>query len=208
MRTCTTCQTEKPVSEFRSRKGRTKPQSKCKACEREYQKEWYWANPTKGRAKAAESMRKLRSDPDRRTPHLEKRRAYYHAKGKHGEKAYYDRIKATDPWAWRVRNLRRNVNPTITVEWLRLLWEGQAGRCALTGRELDIRTAELDHIVPRSRNGSDDLENLRLVVPAANAAKNGMTDAEFFALCRDVLANAQIPELIGRAIMQAEGMTA
>jgi len=35
-----------------------------------------------------------------------------------------------------------------------------------------------------------------------------MTDAEFFALCRDVLANAQIPELIGKAIMQAEGMTA
>lgn len=180
------------------------PQTWCRACEREYQKEWYWKNPERGRKKAAASMARMRADPVRSLPHLEKRRAYYHAKGKYGERAYYERLKTENPWGWKVRNLRRNINPTITVEWLRMLWEAQQGLCGLTGRQLDIVTAELDHIVPRSRNGTDELENLRLVAPEANSAKGGMTDAEFVALCRDVLKNAQIPELIGRAILAAQ----
>jgi 5-methylcytosine-specific restriction endonuclease McrA len=198
---CVSCGHEKPTDGFRFRKDKQKHVSKCKECEKEYQRAWYWANPEKGRAKAAKSMKKLRADPEKRESILSKQRAYYHAKGKHTEKAYYERIKASDPWGWRVRNLRRNINPGITVEWLRALWQSQGGRCALSGREMDIRTAELDHIVPKSRNGSDGLENLRLVVPEANQAKGGMLDAEFLALCADVL--RQQPELIGRAILQS-----
>lgn len=201
---CSNCGQDKPDTEYRFRKEKQRHVTKCRDCEREYQRQWYWANPEKGRAKAAKSMRKLRADPVKRGPHLEARRAYYHEKGKHSERAYYERLKATDPWGWRVRNMRRNINPEITIEWLRLLWDGQSGRCALTGRELDIRTAELDHIIPRSRNGSDDLENLRLLSPEANAAKGALTDAELIALCREILASTQIPELIGHAILEAE----
>lgn len=200
---CGACGQEKPADAFRFRKDKGRHNTKCRDCEREYQRQNYWSDPEKGRAKAAKSMKKLRADPEKRGPHLEQRRAYYHAKAKHTERAYYERMKAEDPWGWRVRNLRRNINPAITVEWLRSLWEAQEGRCALTGRPLDITTTEVDHIVPRSRNGSDELENLRLLSPEANAAKGGMTDAELIALCRDIL-DAQIPELIGRAILQAE----
>jgi 5-methylcytosine-specific restriction endonuclease McrA len=190
------------LDDFRFRKSRQQYNAKCRECEAAYQRKHYAANIERGRAKAAKSLRKLLADPAKRGPHLEKRRAYYHTKAKHTERAYYERLRASDPWAWRVRNMRRNINPQITIEWLRLLWEAQGGRCALTDRELDIRTAELDHIVPRCKNGSDELENLRLLAPEANAAKGGMTDAELIQLCREVLAK-QIPELIGRAILQA-----
>jgi 5-methylcytosine-specific restriction endonuclease McrA len=147
-------------------------------------------------------MRDLRADPLRHEPHLEKRRAYYHQAAKHSEKAYYERMKSDDPWRWRVRNLKRNINPAISEAWLRDCWVSQGGLCALSGRKLDIRTAELDHIIPRSRGGSDNLENLRLVCPEANSAKGSLTDRELILLCQDIL-KAQIPELLGRAWLEA-----
>lgn len=160
--------------------------------------------PEAKRIAVSKYMKELRADPERRAAHNEKRRAYYHAKAKHRERAYYDRIKAEDPWGWRARNLRRNINPEITVEWLRALWESQGGKCPLSGRALHIKTAEMDHIIPRSRGGSHDLSSLRLLSPEANQAKGGMTDDEFIALCGDIL-GTQIPELIGRAILSSLG---
>lgn len=200
MRSCTKCGALRPLTEFRFNKSKGRPSAACKECERAYQREWYARNPEEGRAKAARSMRKMRADPTKHERLLEKQRAHYHEKGKHTERAYYARIRENDPWGWRVRNLRRNINPNITIEWLRSLWDAQRGRCALTGRDLDIRTAELDHIVPKSRGGTNELDNLRLTVSEANYAKGAMTDAEFLALCRDVIRESQIPELIGRAI--------
>ncbi len=66
------------------------------------------------------------------------------------------------------------------------MWRRQRGRCALTGRRLG-RNAQLDHIRPISRGGSDKLSNIRWVCPEVNMAKRDLTDAEFFALCRDVM---------------------
>ena len=149
--------------------------------------------PEAKRLAVSKYMKTLRQDPERLESHNVKRRAYYHTKGKHGERAYYDRIRENDPWGWRVRNLRRNISPEITLEWLRQTWECQSGKCLLSGRELDIRTAEMDHITPRSRGGTNDLTNLRLLSPEANQAKGGMTDEELIALCRAILAAEQSP---------------
>lgn len=159
--------------------------------------------PEAKRTAVSKYMKELRADPERRAAHNEKRRAYYHAKAKHRERDYYDRIRSEDPWGWRVRNLRRNISKEITIEWLRALWESQGGQCPLSDRALNIKTAEMDHILPRSRGGSDELSNLRLLSPEANQAKGGMTDDEFIALCADVL-RKQFPELIGNAILEAE----
>ena len=66
------------------------------------------------------------------------------------------------------------------------LWKRQRGVCALTGRRLD-RSAQLDHIIPKARGGSDGIGNLRWVCAQANLAKRSMTDAELLALCEDIL---------------------
>jgi 5-methylcytosine-specific restriction endonuclease McrA len=201
LKTCTKCLREQNVAEFRKKPNSLTPNSRCKACEAEYQREHYWRFPEKGRAKAAKSMRKLRADPVKRTPHLERRRRDWAAKWKAKEQAALARMREEKPWEWRVKNLKRNVSKEITLEWLRATWSKQDGKCALSGRSLDIATAEVDHIVPTCRGGTDDLRNLRLVAPEANASKHGMTDDELIALCRNILAHAQIPELIGRAIL-------
>lgn len=110
---------------------------------------------------------------------------------------YYYKAKNTQPLEWRLRVMRNNVSKKITAEWLKKQLTAQDGKCGLSGRPIDLLTCEVDHILPRTRGGSDDLENLRLVCTRANEAKGNMTDEEFLALCR---------EIIGRAIMQAEGL--
>lgn len=74
----------------------------------------------------------------------------------------------------------------VTPKQLASLWKTQRGRCALTGRRLD-RAAQLDHILPRARGGTDEISNLRWVCDAANLAKRDLTDEEFAALCADVM---------------------
>ena len=76
-----------------------------------------------------------------------------------------------------------------TARELASLWKRQRGLCALTGRRLD-RTAEIDHIVPKVRGGSHKIANLRWVVRDANRAKRDLLDADFIALCRDIVRRA------------------
>jgi 5-methylcytosine-specific restriction endonuclease McrA len=63
--------------------------------------------------------------------------------------------------------------------------------CALTGWPLEYgNTASIDHIVPKSRGGDNTLRNLRWVDKRVNYAKRDLTDHEFIALCRAVVAHA------------------
>lgn len=73
-----------------------------------------------------------------------------------------------------------------TARDLALLWKRQHGRCALTGRRLD-RSAQLDHILAKARDGRDAASNLRWLCKEANLARRELSDAEFRSLCADVM---------------------
>jgi 5-methylcytosine-specific restriction endonuclease McrA len=105
------------------------------------------------------------------------------------KKAYYQRRKAQfSPIEWRADRFRYAYKAPVTVEWLEATWAKQDGRCAITGRPLDWETLELDHIVPRSRGGTNDLSNLRLACHEGNTLKRNWLDEELVALCREILA--------------------
>ena len=59
------------------------------------------------------------------------------------------------------------------------LLDAQGWRCGLTGLKLAPDTLHLDHKVPKSKGGSDGLENKHWVHPAANYAKGNMSIEEF-----------------------------
>jgi 5-methylcytosine-specific restriction endonuclease McrA len=86
---------------------------------------------------------------------------------------------------WARRTKLRGPERASHIELARK-WKEQRGLCALTGVRLD-RTAELDHIIPKARGGKDDIENLRWVSHEVNFAKRDLTDAEFVALCGNVM---------------------
>ena len=97
----------------------------------------------------------------------------------------YYRAKERDPKRWRLAVIRNNRN--VSEEWVVATLAAQGNRCALTGRPIDLDTLEVDHVVPRSKGGGDEESNLRLVCRAANMAKHDLSDADFIALCFDVV---------------------
>lgn len=80
-------------------------------------------------------------------------------------------------------------NLGLEASQLAALWRQQRGLCALTGERLTRDNSELDHIIPKSRGGKHEMENLRWVTRVANQSKRDLLDIEFFELCMAVVAH-------------------
>lgn len=65
-------------------------------------------------------------------------------------------------------------------------------RCYLTGRLIDLgepKSYHLDHIMPRARGGSVELENMAIACAEANQSKGDRTVREHLQYCKEVLLN-------------------
>ena len=60
--------------------------------------------------------------------------------------------------------------------------------CMITGTKLNLgENTSLDHIIPKSRGGSNELENLQWITTKANHFKNDKTMKELIELCKLIL---------------------
>jgi 5-methylcytosine-specific restriction endonuclease McrA len=67
---------------------------------------------------------------------------------------------------------------------------GKNPTCYLSGDSIDIyrsKTYEFDHIIPRSRGGTNDIDNLGICTREVNQSKRDMTPDEFINLCKKIL---------------------
>jgi ATP adenylyltransferase len=86
----------------------------------------------------------------------------------------------SDPWSHR-RKANGYVSGTIRYEVLK-----RAGsRCELCGVSTEFRALEIDHIIPRSKGGADDISNFQVLCSSCNATKNNRGNTDF----RGVLAS-------------------
>lgn len=186
---CKECVVDKPATEFRVHKKGYRI-GKCRECERQYQREWSQRDPETYRRRKRESMARRRAaDPAKAREYAIQRHYRNHEASKATMRAY-----ASRRFFWN-RQMHMRGRGRATAQQLARLWRDQKGCCALTGRRLD-RTAHLDHIVPLARGGGHEIANLRWLCHEANLAKRALSDAEFIALCGDVM------HWIGKRIQQ------
>lgn len=82
---------------------------------------------------------------------------------------------------------RHEKEPLVTAAEVLKLVERQGYRCALTDRELNPKTASLDHVIPTGKGGEHLITNTQVLHKAVNRAKGTMTNEEFVAMCREVV---------------------
>lgn len=167
----------------------------CRSCRAAAGRERYAANPERQREIKRESMRRFRADPEKRARANATKAERWAERYAPQQRRRLTDLKERHFFVWRARIASRYGN-SVTAAQLAHLWRDQRGLCALTGRRLD-RSAELDHIHPRSRAGGNDLVNLRWVCKEANQAKRDLTDEEFLTLCQSVA------EWLGRRLADA-----
>lgn len=74
----------------------------------------------------------------------------------------------------------------------------QEWRCAISGDVLLPGKAHLDHKVPTSRGGANDLANLQWVSPAVNQMKHNLTTEELMEACAKIAARHEKEIASGR----------
>ena len=78
---------------------------------------------------------------------------------------------------------RKHFDTSLCWKELQEKFKSQAGRCALSGLPLALGVnAELDHIIPKARQGCKDAANTQWVLRAVNRMKNNMLERDFYTL--------------------------
>lgn len=72
----------------------------------------------------------------------------------------------------------------------RQIWERQHEKCAYCGTRRQLKHMTVDHIIPFSKGGTDDIENLQCTCKMCNRLKNDMLPSEFTIFVRRILENS------------------
>lgn len=110
----------------------------------------------------------------------------------------------------RVRDYRdRSERGSITVKELKEVILHQEYRCYLTGEQLTVDNYSLDHIVPSSKGGTNNKENLGVVTRKVNYMKRDLSVEEFVNYCELVLRNfnykVKRPSILKSKVLHNEG---
>ena len=91
-----------------------------------------------------------------------------------------------------VRNCNRDVYVSGSFTKKEFLDKFLNSKCYLTGRNIDFndtKSFEIDHIIPVSKGGSNELSNAEIACKDANQSKGSMLLEDYLLLCREVLEN-------------------
>lgn len=67
------------------------------------------------------------------------------------------------------------------------IWESQNEKCAYCGRRRQFKHMTVDHIIPLSKGGTDDVDNLQCTCKMCNRLKDNMLPHEFTEFVRCIL---------------------
>ena len=166
---CPSCHDIKPIVDFHKDKSKSDGLcAYCKDCKRKKDKTIYMENPDKKKLSVKEYMKKTGQ--------------YY--KYKPYNPAYYSSEESKKKK--RARDLKRrlllknNSEYLITSDDISGVIEKYEGLCVYCG-VMCIDNYHIDHKLPVSKGGGNNLDNLALSCPGCNWSKNDKTSEEFIA---------------------------
>lgn len=78
------------------------------------------------------------------------------------------------------RSKKYGVECNVTTEELRqLVYENYGEPCKYCGKILTVDTLVFDHIIPISKKGSSNIENLQIICKSSNGVKGSLTEDNF-----------------------------
>ncbi len=78
------------------------------------------------------------------------------------------------------RSKKCGVECNITVEELRqLIFDNYGKSCKYCGKRLDVNTIVIDHIIPISKGGTSNKENLQIICSTSNSMKGSLDEVHF-----------------------------
>lgn len=197
LKRCSQCKQHLPANRFnRDKSHKDKLASSCKTCNNARSAAWRKNNLDRER----ENGRKWRlNHPDQARG---SRRAYYEqhidehrANGKNWNKQHRKWVNIlSSKWAkshpeqirknsHRRRAEKRNAIGTHTAQDIMILNINQRNKCAYCGVQLGNKY-HVDHIIPLSRGGSNDFDNLALACPRCNMSKGDKLISEWITAVR------------------------
>lgn len=143
-----------------------------------------------GKGQKNKSKIRQRKNNQTRHPYYRKMHAFK-VTNRNYEKVKIAQSKFYKVLYYKIYTFRRksDMSNDITIENI-LNKFGENPTCYLTGEKIDIydtRSYHFDHIIPVSKGGNSNIENLGICTREVNLAKRDMTDKEFIELCKKVI---------------------
>lgn len=99
----------------------------------------------------------------------------------------------------KARSRKMGVNCTITLDELRELTLMSYGElCKYTGRKLTIENMVYDHIIPISKGGDSNKDNIQVISRFANNVKGSMNENDLLTLLQWI---DKLPEELGKEVL-------
>lgn len=88
---------------------------------------------------------------------------------------------------WRnnlvTRSKKHGVECNVTVDELcEMMYAFYGSTCKYCGKRLDINTLVLDHIIPISKGGTSNIDNLQIICRTSNGMKGSLDEPYFYLL--------------------------
>lgn len=78
------------------------------------------------------------------------------------------------------RSKKYNVECNVTVEELRqLLYNSYGTQCKYCNKKIDVNTLVIDHIIPISKGGTSNIDNLQIICSTSNSMKGSLDENNF-----------------------------
>lgn len=168
---CIRCGVEYPLTSEFWHKGNGKNgfYTYCKMCSRERANQWNKNHPESHR----EINKKWQKENHEKVSQNQKR---WVSKNREKKREYDRRWKQENPDKkkanhQRRRALQKGAKGSYTAEQIQALRLQQENRCFHCGVSFDEKKMNIDHWIPLTKNGSNDIENIRLLCVSCNCSK-------------------------------------